>query len=131
MNQRPSGYELRFVCGGETFRLVSGPAGSGKPHSEALSVPLVPWILIPIWVRVWVKIILITRYKLVLVDICSTTYAVTNKEIYEPVQNIFPSFFKPFAVSKQFYQVRTSHVVKFNKYSSNKKVIKIIISKTA
>jgi len=107
------------------------PCGLRKPRSEALSVPLVPWTLIPVWVRVWVKIILITRYKLVLVDICSTTYAMTNKEIYEPVQDIFPSFFKPFAVSKQFYQVRTSHVVKFNKYSSNKKVIKIIISKTA
>ena len=28
LNQRPSGYELRFVCGGETFRPVSGPVGS-------------------------------------------------------------------------------------------------------
>ena len=55
MNQRPSGYELRFVCGGETFRLISGPSGSGKPRSEALFVPLVPWILIPVWVRVWVR----------------------------------------------------------------------------
>ena len=56
MNQRPSGYELRFVCGGETFRPVSAPSGSGKPRSEALSVPLVPWTLIPVWVRVWVRI---------------------------------------------------------------------------
>ena len=28
LNQRPSGYELRFVCGGETFRLISGPVDS-------------------------------------------------------------------------------------------------------
>ena len=28
LNQRPSGYGLRFVCGGETFRPVSGPSGS-------------------------------------------------------------------------------------------------------
>ena len=56
MNQRPSGYELRFVCGGETFPLISAPSSSGKPRSEALSVPLVPWTLIPVWVRVWVRI---------------------------------------------------------------------------
>ena len=32
------------------------PCGLGKPRSLALSVPLVPWILIPVWVRVWVRI---------------------------------------------------------------------------
>ena len=32
------------------------PCGLGKPRSEALFVPLVPWTLIPVWVRVWVRI---------------------------------------------------------------------------
>ena len=28
LNQRPSGYELRFVCGRETFALIFGPVDS-------------------------------------------------------------------------------------------------------
>ena len=56
LNQRPSGYELRFVCGGETFRLIFAPSSLGKPRSEALFVPLIPWTPIPVWVRVWVRI---------------------------------------------------------------------------
>ena len=38
-----------ILAGFRPFRL-------GKPRSEALFVPLVPWTLIPIWVRVWVRI---------------------------------------------------------------------------
>lgn len=32
------------------------PFRLGKPRSLALFVPLVPWTLIPVWVRVWVRI---------------------------------------------------------------------------
>ena len=56
LNLRPSGYELRFLCNEGVFWLVSGAFGWVKPRSLALFAPLVPWSLIPVWVRIWVRI---------------------------------------------------------------------------
>ena len=56
LNLRPSGYELRFLCDEGVFWLVSGASGWRKPRSLALFAPLVPWSLISVWVRIWVRI---------------------------------------------------------------------------